>query len=109
MLMLEMSSRIASTAAPSALFLSPRPTQRPAAIAAASVTRTSSKARFRSGRPEDAGGAGWNELLWASSGVGTRPTLGHPTKFSAPLRYFAGTPTGRARLVPGTSRETMKA
>ena len=41
--------RIALTAAPSAPFLSPRPTHRPAAIAAASVTRTSSSARFRSG------------------------------------------------------------
>ena len=39
-----------TTAAPSAPFLSPRPTQRPAAIAAASVTRTSSRARLRSGR-----------------------------------------------------------
>ena len=37
------------TAAWSAAFLSPRPTQRPAAIAAASVTRTSSSARFLSG------------------------------------------------------------
>ena len=44
-----MSWRIASTAAPSPPFLSPRPTQRPAAIAAASVTRTSSSARLRSG------------------------------------------------------------
>ena len=43
------SRRIASTAAASAPFLSPRPTQRPAAIAAASVTRTSSSARLRSG------------------------------------------------------------
>src|SRR5581483_5108141 len=42
-------SRIASTAAWSAASLSPRPTQRAAAIAAASVTRTSSSARFRSG------------------------------------------------------------
>src|SRR5689334_12151461 len=42
-------SRIASTAAWSAASLSPRPTKRPAAIAAASVTRTSSSARFRSG------------------------------------------------------------
>ena len=41
--------RIASTAAPSPPFLSPRPTQRPAAMAAASVTRTSSSARLRSG------------------------------------------------------------
>src|ERR671926_410867 len=42
------SSRIALTAAASAPFLSPRPTQRPAAMAAASVTRTSPSARFRS-------------------------------------------------------------
>ena len=42
--------RIADTAAPSAPALSPRPTQRDAASAAASVTRTSSMARFRSGR-----------------------------------------------------------
>lgn len=41
--------RIASTAAPSAPSLSPRPTQRDAAIAALSVTRTSSSARLRSG------------------------------------------------------------
>ncbi len=41
--------RIASTAAPSAPFLSPLPSQRPAASAAASVTRTSSSARLRSG------------------------------------------------------------
>src|SRR5712691_2851783 len=41
--------RIALTAAPSAAFLSPRPTRRPAASAAASVTRASSRARFRSG------------------------------------------------------------
>ncbi|CAB4776298.1 unannotated protein [freshwater metagenome] len=42
-------SRMASTAAPSAPSLSPRPIQRDAAIAAASVTRTSSRARLRSG------------------------------------------------------------
>ncbi len=41
--------RMALTATPSAPFLSPRPTHRPAAIAAASVTRTSSSARLRSG------------------------------------------------------------
>src|SRR4051794_23514528 len=45
----ETSWRIALTAAWSAPFLSPRPTHRPAAMAAASVTRTSSRARFRSG------------------------------------------------------------
>jgi hypothetical protein len=47
--MVEIITRIALTATPSASFLSPRPTQRPAAIAAASVTRTSSRARLRSG------------------------------------------------------------
>ena len=41
--------RIASTAAPSAPFLSPRPNQRPAASAAASVARARSMARLRSG------------------------------------------------------------
>jgi hypothetical protein len=45
----ESTVRIASTAAPSAPFLAPRPTQREAASAADSVTRTSSSARFRSG------------------------------------------------------------
>src|SRR3954463_15093227 len=42
-------TRMASTAAPSAPSLSPRPIQRDAASAAASVTRTSSMARLRSG------------------------------------------------------------
>ena len=42
------SLRMASTAAPSPPSLSPRPTQRPAAIAAASVTRTRSRAMLRS-------------------------------------------------------------
>src|SRR5215211_2200657 len=42
-------ARIASTAASSALSFSPRPTHRPHAIAAFSVTRTSSSARFLSG------------------------------------------------------------
>ena len=41
--------RIALTAAPSAASLSPRPIKRPAASAAASVTRASSRARFRVG------------------------------------------------------------
>src|SRR3954447_10246267 len=45
----ETSWRMALTAAASAPFLSPRPTHRPAAIAAASVTRTSSRARLRPG------------------------------------------------------------
>src|SRR5215213_3693141 len=41
--------RMALTAAPSAASLSPRPIKRPAASAAASVTRASSRARFRVG------------------------------------------------------------
>src|SRR2546423_2657525 len=47
--------RIPSTAAWSAAILSPRPTQRAAAIAADSVTRTSSSARLRSGRLGEGG------------------------------------------------------
>ncbi len=47
--MLSSTTRMALTAAPSAPFLSPRPIHRPAAMAAASVTRTSSMARLRSG------------------------------------------------------------
>src|SRR3954469_2703356 len=46
-------ARMPSTAAWSAAILSPRPTQRPAPSAAASVTRTSSSARFRSGARAD--------------------------------------------------------
>ena len=45
----ESTTRMASTAAPSAPTLSPRPIQRLAAMAAASVVRTSSMARLRSG------------------------------------------------------------
>src|SRR3954451_7433046 len=52
-------SRIASTAAPSAFSFSPRPTQRAAASAPYSVTRTSSIARLRSGRaPAESGTRG---------------------------------------------------
>src|SRR5699024_9156174 len=51
MLTLERTLRIAAPAAPSAASLSPRPTHGPAAMAAASVTRTSSSARLRSGAP----------------------------------------------------------
>ena len=59
-----MSVRIACTAAPSAPFLSPRPTQRAAAIAPASVTRASSSARFRSGASL-AGGSGGSTMAAA--------------------------------------------
>ena len=47
--MLDRTIRMALTAAPSAPSLSPRPIHRDAASAAASVTRTSSMARLRSG------------------------------------------------------------
>src|SRR5436190_22166601 len=52
--------RIASTAAWSADSFSPMPTQRAAASAAASVTRTSSRARLRSGLPAAAG----SSVIW---------------------------------------------
>src|SRR4051812_10343075 len=53
-------SRMASTAAPSAFSFSPRPTQRAAASAPYSVTRTSSIARLRSGRAPAASGIARN-------------------------------------------------
>ena len=62
---------MASTAAPSAPSLSPRPIQRAAARAAASVTRTSSMARLRSG-------ACWVEPLVMGGNVpDCRRTAGH--------------------------------
>src|SRR3954452_6193647 len=71
MLTVPMRARIASTAAPSPPFLSPRPTQRPAAIAAASVTRTSSRARLRSGAGRSARKAA-PELAGRESGSDTQ-------------------------------------
>src|SRR3954449_10448708 len=53
--------RIASTAAPSAFSFSPSPTQRAAAIAPYSVTRTNSMARLRSGRAGDCSGMGGSD------------------------------------------------
>src|SRR3954454_15782030 len=53
-------SRMASTAAPSAFSFSPSPTQRAAASAPYSVTRTSSIARLRSGRAPAASGIARN-------------------------------------------------
>ena len=70
------SVRIACTAAPSAPFLSPRPTQRAAAIAPASVTRASSSARLRSGalRP-GSGGAVTPAGSTSPGGAGLAGTL----------------------------------
>ena len=59
---------MASTAAPSAPILSPRPIQRLAAMAAASVVRTRSMARFRSGA--------WRDVTTAVTIVGGGPPPG---------------------------------
>src|SRR4051812_45197704 len=68
-----MSWRIALTAAPSPPFLSPRPTQRPAAIAAASVTLTSSSARLRSGAScRTASSLGTSGMVTSAAGEGCR-------------------------------------
>src|SRR5919202_1072433 len=53
--------RIASTAAWSAASFSPRPTQRAAAMAPYSVTRTSSRARLRSGRALEGPVVRWSD------------------------------------------------
>src|SRR5579863_360602 len=86
-----MSERIAFTAAPSAPFLSPRPTQRAAAIAAASVTRASSSARFLFG------------ACFAGSGAPVIPTvpLSSVMEIPFPLRYVSLYPWARRRLPPG--------
>ena len=64
---------MASTAAPSAPFLSPRPIHRLAASAAASVVRTSSSARFRSGRCSATA-----SRRWAPRTVGRAPRWWSP-------------------------------
>src|SRR4051794_31167726 len=74
--------RIASTAALSTSSLSPRPMKRPAAMAAASVTRTSSSARLRSG----SGGRSPAAPITASLYLGPRRSGGGPTTASAPFR-----------------------
>src|SRR5438046_2654527 len=67
-------SRMASTAAPSADSFSPSPTQRAAASAPYSVTRTSSIARLRSGRaPLASGTAGNLQDAWGLSPADPRP------------------------------------
>src|SRR5512139_4067820 len=74
------SSRMASTAAPSPPSFSPRPTHRPAAMAPASVTLTSSRARFRSGASPREGLIGADCPIsglgcgsWDTGGVTTEP------------------------------------
>jgi hypothetical protein len=68
-----MSVRIACTAAPSAPFLSPRPTHRAEAIAAASVTRASSSARFRLGACSAGSGVPGMPVEFSSLMVNTYP------------------------------------
>src|SRR3954454_14939099 len=65
--------RIASTAAWSAASLSPMPTRRAAASAAASVTRTSSRARLRSGRLPSIGS---DDPRGLADALGLRRSLG---------------------------------
>jgi len=57
-------SRMASTAALSAAILSPRPMYRPAANAAASVTRASSSARLRVGLVSFIPDSSWSQMIW---------------------------------------------
>src|SRR5660397_45843 len=66
---------MASTAAASPPFLSPRPTQRAAAMAAASVTRTSSMAKLRSGASPRAACGCPSSTSYVASVVGS-PILG---------------------------------
>src|SRR5690606_38362381 len=87
----EIITRIALTATPSAPFLSPRPTQRPAASAAASVTRTSSMARLRSGE------RGETERSSVVMGACYRGCATPPTPVAASDR-----PSGRAWAAPAS-------
>src|SRR4051794_4860402 len=92
MLTVPIKARMASTAAPSPPFLSPRPTHRPAAIAAASVTRTSSRARLRSGAGRSARKSA-GELGVSDSGSDTGPP-GSTTGCCDPRCMTGDGPTG---------------
>src|SRR5690349_22632018 len=86
---------MASTAAPSPPSLSPRPTQRPAAMAPASVTRTSSRARLRSGASPRAGLMGADSPI-ARSEFGSWDTGGHDDgATTGPQAPKAPDPAGR--------------
>src|SRR5436190_12575874 len=89
--------RIASTAAPSAVFLSPRPIQRALASAPASVTRTSSRARLRLISAET--------FSVARSGRAIRYACDVPA--SAPAPTLAGGPP-EGRKVETTSQPPVK-
>src|SRR5690348_4083052 len=91
---------MASTAAPSPPSLSPRPTQRPAAMAPASVTRTSSRARLRSGASPRAGLMGADSPI-ASPRVGGWDTGGDGWRVFTPAqRRRAGDSGPQTRKAP---------
>ena len=95
--------RIGSTAAASAAFLSPRPIQRAAPIAADSVTRTSSSARFRSGT------VGSLTLLTDPLILPRRPPRWHDRRLArAPRRRSLRRARGLRREVPA-QRATARA
>src|SRR5215217_981234 len=71
--------RMASTAAWSTASLSPKPILRAAAMAAASVTRTSSRARLRSGASP-----------WARASTGTPPGRGWGRRWPSPIFLHRG-------------------
>src|SRR5918912_2781488 len=101
-----MSWRIASTAAPSPPFLSPRPTQRPAAMAAASVTRTSSMARLRSGASRRRAGRSFIAALSSSTAPGPPEGAGELAPILARrVPIGTGTMQGVSTASPSSSGE----
>ena len=108
MLTVPISARMASTAAPSPPFLSPRPTQRPAAMAAASVTRTSSRARLRSGAGRSAAeAASGRARREGPSGTGsdTGPPDRPPATLAAAVGELCCDPRGMTETGP-TGRDS---
>ena len=89
-----MSVRIACTAAPSAPFLSPRPTHRADAIAAASVTRASSRARFRLGACSAGSGVPGTPVTFSSS-VMVIPYPFRYVRFTIQGAHLSGRPARR--------------
>src|SRR3954462_5515015 len=92
MLTVPIRARMASTAAPSPPFLSPRPTHRPAASAAASGTRPGRRARLRSGAGRSARKSA-GELGVSDSGSDTGPP-GSTTGCCDPRCMTGDGPTG---------------
>ena len=97
--------RMASTAAPSAPSLSPRPIHRDAAMAAASVTRTMSRARLRSGawggvatRPDH---SGWR--------IAVCPSGGPPAAILEAWTGSSSSPAGRCGHRPRRRGQELRA